>query len=581
MLISLEWIKDFLDIPPSYSAKDIAEKLSLVATEVEEVISSKEFLKKVVVGEVVEVEPHPNAEKLQLATVLWGEGREEKVVCGAENVRPGLKTPYAPLGTTLPGPLVLTAKKIRGVVSRGMLCSAKELGLGKEGEGIMELGEEGVVGKNLFQHLSLADDTVFDIDNKSITHRPDLWGHYAMAREIGAILQIPLKTPFGPVPFGQQAPPLKVRVDKESATIAYWGLSIDNVVNGPSPTWMQQRLERVGVRPNSLIVDISNFVMLELGIPNHIFDRQKIAGDAIWIRCLEEDTPFTTLDLVARTLKKGDTAVCDGEGNPLVIAGIMGGESSMVREETSNIFIEVAVWQSVAIRKTAGHLGLRTESSNRYEKGLDPKSALNSLHRLAQLVLQLCPQAQIVGEPVYGGEDLEQRSPTIIDLSLSHGEKLLGTSLDRTRVEDILHRLGFETSAKGEDILTVTVPSFRATGDIVEEVDLVEEIGRHIGYDKIIPASLKLETTPVKQSPLKELYQSTQSFLVYHSGCYELNCHPLIGEFLNKIYWPQENLVELANPASKEQQFMRPSLIPSLLQVAMENKKRFEPLSLF
>ena len=340
MLVSLNWIKEFVDIPPDCTGKDVADHLTLSVCEVEKVIETGGCLGDVQIVHVESTQPHPQADKLKLVTFNNGGSEPLQVVCGAENVRPGLKTVYAPCGTTLANGVKLEARKIRGVLSEGMLCSSRELGLGEDADGLLELPEDAHPGENFLQHLGQARDTLFDIDNKSLTHRPDLWGHFGMARELSAVFKMPLNKTFGAdgkeLSFSGSSP-LQVEVEKNSAGLVYWGLSMDDIEVGESPPWIRHRLTELGHRPVNSIVDISNYVMLETGIPNHIFDRDKIDGDVIRIKALKEGNSFVTLDGVERLLEVGDTVVCGGD-EPLVIAGIMGGEKSGVTEKTRRIF---------------------------------------------------------------------------------------------------------------------------------------------------------------------------------------------------------------------------------------------------
>ena len=584
MLISLNWIKDFVDIPSTLSGQELAEQLTLAVCEVEKVIASDRDVSRVRVVCVEKVDPHPQADKLHLVTFGDGEGESFQVVCGAANVRPGLKTFYAPCGTVLEGNIELEPKKIRGVMSKGMLCSAKELGLGQDESGLVELPQDAPVGKTFFEYTDQREDILFDIDNKSLTHRPDLWGHYGMARELAAILKVPLKIPLGAsgeVFSFEGDSPIQVKVEKDSAGLAYYGLSLDHVTVGESPSWMRQRLMALGHRPINSIVDISNYVMLETGIPNHIFDRDKIGGDSIWVRALKGDESFVTLDEVERKLEKGDTVVC-GEEEPLVIAGIMGGEKAGVTEGTERIFIEVANWKASAVRRTSTRLGLRTESSQRYEKSLDSQLCERVLYRIVQLILELNPRASIVGKVEKDGPELSPPKPLVIETGIHNMERILGIRLDPEQVTDVFKRLDFAVEKRAEGRWFLTVPTYRATKDIEQEADLVEEIGRHIRYDSITPVPPRLEVAPVGLSNEQVLARRLRSFLVDHCGCYEVMNYPLLGDkLLEKSHWPREKLLTLKRPLSRDHQYMRPSLIPTLLETAAHNAKHFSRFRFF
>ena len=584
MLISLNWLKDFIDIPPSCSGRDLAEQLTLSVCEVEKVIETGGRFGKVQVVRVENVEPHPQADKLHLVTFDNGGEKSLRVVCGAPNVRIGLKTVYAPCGTVLANGLKLVPKKIRGILSEGMLCSSNELGLGQDTQGLLELSDDALPGKSFLEHINQREDTLFDIDNKSLTHRPDLWGHYGIARELGVVLKTSLKKNFGAsveeFSFTENSP-IKVEMEADSAGLVYYGLSIDNIAVGESPVWMQQRLSALGHRSINSIVDISNYVMLETGIPNHIFDRDRIEGDAIRIKVLKEGQTFTTLDGIERTLERGDTVVCGGE-DALVIAGIMGGEKAGVAEQTGRIFIEVANWKAEAIRRTSTRLGLRTESSQRYEKSLDSCLCERVLYRIVELVLQLNPKAKIMGKVERDGKELSPPAPRVLSTSPVRMEQILGKKLDPDEIKDIFRRLEFVVEEREAGCWTVRVPSHRATKDIEEEIDLIEEIGRHICYDSITPHPPHLKVAPVRLSNAQVLSRRLGSFLVDHAGCYEVMNYPLLGDkLLKKSHWPGRELLTLSHPVSQEHRHMRPSLIPTLLETAAHNAKHFPQFRFF
>ena len=350
MLISMDWIQDFVSLPQAPPEK-MAERVTLATAEVESFLKINTHLRDIKIAQITAIHPHPQADRLNLVSFYEGSG-EKQVVCGAPNVKVGLKVPYAPVGVTLPGGLTLTPKKIRGQLSSGMLCSAAELELGPQESGLMELPQISPVGQSLLDFFQIKEDIILNIDNKSLTHRPDLWGHYGMARECAAIWKQKLSNPFAPPwPYSMEQhftkgpSPILPQLDLNSAGLSYWALSLEDIQVRTSPQWMQERLRACGMRPINSIVDISNYVMLELGIPNHIFDRDKIQGETLHIHRLGEKQTFTTLDQEKRVLEKGDTVISDAQG-PLVIAGIMGGLRSGVTEKTRHILIEVANWKS-------------------------------------------------------------------------------------------------------------------------------------------------------------------------------------------------------------------------------------------
>jgi phenylalanyl-tRNA synthetase beta chain len=587
MLISLNWIKDFVEIP-DMPPKELASKFTLATAEVEDVLVKGEALRAVKVVEIKSLKPHPDSDKLNLVTFDLGNGTTKEVVCGAPNVRPGLKVPFAPIGTTLPNGMTLEAKKIRGILSEGMLCSETELGLGEGKSGLMELSSDARPGTPIPDYLKMDSDIILDVDNKSLTHRPDLWGYLGLAREFAAAHNKPLKNKFSSdwekkveAHFTKEPSPVKVEVNSDSSCLAYYGLSIDGIKMRPTPDFIKNRLESVGLRSINLVVDISNYVMIELGIPNHIFDREKIHGGKVLIRRAGQEMKFKTLDDVDRDLIASDTIISDTE-RPLVLAGLMGGLESGVTDSTSKLFLEVANWEAPEVRKTSVRLGLRTDSSQRYEKTLDSNLCYRTLLRLVELIREHSPEAKIVGSPekFVKTEKLSQ----VTNLNITHKEitTALGYNVDENRIKSIFESLDFKVNLK-DGVFHVAVPTYRTTKDISCKADLIEEIGRMIGYDNIPAVSPMLPVRPVRLSPTKQFHRKIQDFLVQHARALEVMTYPLVGkDLLEKAMWPDlsEKLV-LVNALSVEQDRMRPSIIPSVIEKASQNQKNFDAFSFF
>lgn len=587
MLISLNWVNDFVKLP-KLDSDDLANSFTMTTAEVEEVHQTFSHLKTIKVAKITAVKKHPEADKLNLVTFDYGGKQTKEVVCGAPNVKEGLKIPYAELGTTLPNGMTLEPKKIRGILSEGMLCSETELGIGEGTSGLMELPVDATVGKSMLEFLSLNADTILDVDNKSLTHRPDLWGHYGIAREFSAAYDLDLSHPYNELwkkdlesKFSKESSPIKPKVDKDSSCFGYWGLSLDNVKVEESPTWMKTRLEACGLRSINNIVDISNYVMLELGSPLHIFDRGSIKDDTIHIHPLEDDTKFMTLDEVERDLIKGDTVISDSE-KPLVLAGIMGGLNSGVNDSTTKIFIEVANWKADNVRKTSTRLGLRSDSSSRFEKSLDTKACYRTLLRTLDLILEVCPKAKVVGRPEYDGDDLSQIKPLVIETSRESICKTLGHDVSSEKLLNIFKRLEFDVKAKGENY-SITLPSFRTTKDIEFEACIIEEVGRVIGYDNIIPISPQSDIETTRLSPAKMLARGIQNYMVNGARSLEIMTYPLIGKkLLDKAAWPVTNdELQLANALSVDSDRMRPSLVPHALNTVALNAKQFDRFNFF
>jgi phenylalanyl-tRNA synthetase beta chain len=578
MLISIDWIKDFVKLP-DLTPKEIGSKFTLATAEVEDVVAVGGVLEKIKVVEIVSFEKHPEADKLNLVTFKISETETRKVVCGASNVKVGLRVPYACVGLTLPNGMTLEPKKIRGVLSEGMLCSEEELGMASTIDGILELPLSTPVGISMLDYLKLPKDIVLDVDNKSLTHRPDLWGHFGIAREFSAIFNEKLLNRFDTnwetglkAKIGTSDSPLKVKIEGESSCLSYFGLSIDGIKVTESPDWMKRRLTTCGLRSINSVVDISNYVMLELGFPLHIFDREKISGSNVLIKALDAENKFVTLDEVERNLIAGDTVICDNNG-PLVLAGIMGGKASGVSDSTTKIFIEVANWKAALTRRTSTRLGLRTDSSQRYEKSLDSHQTLRTLLRTLELILELNPTAKVLGKIEYDGIDLSKPNILTINSSVNKICKVIGKELSFDSIKTIFNALDF----KVEGIVSnfkVTVPSVRSTKDIECEEDLIEEIGRIIGFDNIAPVSPLDGIAPVKLSNMQKIQRKVRDFFVLQSKSFEVMTYPLIGEALLKdSKWSLENNLTLYNSISTDRAIMRPSMIPSFLELTELNAK--------
>ncbi len=587
MLISLNWIKDFVAVP-DLSPKELGSMFTLTTAEIEDVIVKGEALRPILCVEIKSLRPHPDSEKLNLVTFDYGNGQLKEVVCGAPNVRPGLKVPYAPIGTTLPNGMTLEPKKIRGILSDGMLCSEAELGLGEGKSGLMELRPQVVPGTTFTSYLNLESDVILDVDNKSLTHRPDLWGHLGLAREFAAAHKKPLCNRYTKEwekriekNFSNDPSPIKVEVAEDSSCLAYYGLSMEIPMMGETPSKIRNRLESVGLRSINLIVDISNYVMIELGIPNHIFDRSKILSGKVSIRRTAQNLKFKTLDELERQLIPSDTLIFDSD-HPLVLAGLMGGLDSSVTVNTTKLFLEVANWEASEVRKTSVRLGLRTDSSQRYEKTLDSNLCYRTLLRLVEMISEYCPGAQVVGKPeVYVRSDKLSKPLT---LSVSHSQIIssLGMEISKEEVTAIFERLDFQVHLK-DGVFQVTIPSYRTTKDISVKADLIEEIGRMIGYDNITPVSPMLPVKPIRLSTTKLFHRKVQDFLVYHAKALQIMTYPLVGkDLLEKALWPQSNdHLVLVNALSVDQDRMRPSLIPSIIEAVAQNQKHYDEFTLF
>jgi phenylalanyl-tRNA synthetase beta chain len=565
MKVSLNWLKTF--VPIELAPDELAAALTMAGLEVEAVSDRFEYLKSVRVGRVAAVKDHPNADRLKVCDVDIGE-RMLTVVCGAPNVREGLLSPLALPGTPFPNKRILEKGLIRGVTSEGMLCSEAELELGIDTSGIMILDDKLIKGQALSAALNLSD-TMIEID--LTPNRPDCLSIIGTAREIAAIVKKELSCPDIALPVtGKEIHErTSVTVDAPDLCPRYAARIIENITVAPSPFWLQERLRSVGLRPINNIVDITNFVLMEYGQPLHAFDLDRLEEHRIVVRAAVEGEVFTTLDEKERTLLKDMLLICDGK-KPVAIAGVMGGLNSEIETDTRNVLLESAYFNPVSIRKTSKKLGLNTDASHRFERGIDPQGTLVALDRASRLI------AEIGGGRILDGvidkcENLPQ--PKTIALSTKQTNRLLGTDFSRTEIHDLLVSVGFEIEKNTVDVLSVTAPSFRV--DIKRPEDLMEEVARLSGYDHIpttyplIPAEARTPQTVIDHRRNTKTIMNGFGFdeAINYSFMDKMDCDRLL---LNPNDF-RRSLVEILNPLTEDQTVMRSSLLPGLLKSAHRN----------
>ncbi len=571
MLISYNWLKEFVKIPPEITPQKLGELLTMHTVEVEGIIKPADRFQRVVVGEILAIKPHPAADRLQLAEVQVAGGEKLEIVCGAPNIAVGQKVPVALAGATLPNGLKIEKTKIRGVVSQGMLCAEDELGLGDDHSGILILDANAKVGEPFAQYLGW-DDVVLEIDNKSLSNRPDLWGHLGLAREVAAILKSEFFS-LTPAKFQAGDKDIAIEVKNKELCPRYMAIELANIKIAPSPTWLQERLLALGMRPINNIVDITNYVMLETGQPLHAFDRQLV--DKIVVRSAKAQEKIITLDGKERQLEEGMLVIADSN-KPIAIAGVMGGENSEVRPQTQTIILEAANFDPVSLRRTAQKLGLRTESSSRFEKGLDPTLCELGLLRAVELIKRVCPQARVSSQV----QDITNYSisKTVIKLSPSFLENILGIKVDLEETKILLNLLGFKIKFAQE--WEVEVPSWRQR-DVQQKEDLAEEVARILGFNQI-PSSLpRLALVAPPPRPAYYLEKKLKYFFK-GIGLVEVYNYSFVAEdWLKKLEINTSSHLRLLNPLSKERTLLRQSLIPNLLENIKLNQSRFEAIRLF
>jgi len=575
--ISINWIRDFVPLP-TLNPQEISNRITLSTAEVEGVEEIGKQFAQVLTARVLEVKPHPNAEKLRLVRVHDGMG-EMEVVCGAPNVAVGQIVALAKAGAVLPTG-ELKAAVIRGVRSEGMILAEDELGVSSNHDGIMVFSSETAVGQTL-DKLFGAPDIVLEIDNKSLTHRPDLWGHVGFAREFAAITHRPhhFRTDTSQITPPAEPDPLVVENRTPELCPRYSALVVRNVRVLPSPLWLQQRLRAVGLRPINNLVDVTNYVMLEVGEPLHAFDRRQILGDKIVIRRAEPGEHFITLDEREHELISDDILIADGE-RAVALAGVMGGMNSAVADDTTCVVLEAANFHPAHIRRTAGRLNLRTDSSQRFEKSLDPANTIPALIRAFELLKLTCPEA----EPGSVLLDSWPNPPKPIDIVIDfeHIHSRLGERLPEERIIDILKSLQFGVRRLSDQGLEIRVPTWRATKDISMKADIVEEIGRIFGYDNITPrAPLVLSDPP----PIN--FQRRFEWKIRDLFCGQLHFDEVTNySFTSEAVMLRcgldpEPALRLKNPLSKEMDRMRTSLVPSVLTNIELNQKNLAQFRLF
>ena len=568
MKVSLNWIKDYVDIPMGIN--DLVGLLTMAGLEVEEAMAMGQGFEKVVVAELQSIRKHPNADKLSLVQAKTDQGKFS-IVCGAKNIRDGQKVPLALVGARLPNGVEIKKSKIRGEPSEGMLCSEIELGLGTEATGIMILPPDLPLGANLGEALGLKD-TVLDI---SITpNRPDCLCIIGVAREIAALTHQKVKYPRLTLSEGGEEIHQKTSVTVMDPDLCprYVARVIEGVKIGPSPFWMSNRLEKVGVRSISNVVDVTNYVMMEYGQPLHAFDFDFLEEGRIVVRRAMEGEQFVTLDGVKRTLDQEMLMICDGV-KPVAIAGVMGGLNSEIKEDTKGVLLESAYFNPAGNRRTAKQLGLETEAAYRFGRGIDYGGCLSAANRATQLIYELAG-----GKVLEGVVDVYPTpiQPKPIPLGVQKIHQVLGTEVPAPKVIAYLKGLELNVEEKEKDVLVVTPPSYR--GDLEREIDLIEEVARMDGYERIPVTLPKGPPSPEVRDRTLLLERKTSDLLIHH-GYHEVITY----SFTSPTSWdllglPSEDKrrthLRILNPLTEDFSVMRTSLIPGLLEVARYNLSR-------
>ena len=585
MKVSLNWIRDYVQLPADADLKKLAYDLTMSTVEVEDATDLGASFHDMVVGVINTIEQHPNADKLKVCKTDIG-GRVEDIVCGGSNLREGMKVAVALPGAMCKwhgeGDLVEIKKsKLRGVDSYGMICGAVEIGLAdlfptKEEAHILDLSDfDAPAGTPLADALDL-NDIILEIDNKSMTNRPDLWGHYGIAREIAALYDLPM-TQFPHFDRNvENTSGFHVTVEDAERCPRMTGTQIENVCVKPAPYWMQVRIWKTGMRPINALVDITNYVMLATGQPSHAYDSDHIAGHIIVRRAKAGET-LTLLNGKELPLSTDDLTIADDAGI-VGLAGVMGGAKDSILPDTSKVILEVANFDAKGIRRTALRYDNRTEASARYEKAIDPERCDQAFDLSMQLFSQLYPEMKVTGLVDEYPRHLKQAE---IDVALSWLERRLGKRLSPDEIKHKMELLGYSITFNGDN-MHVVVPTWRSTGDVSIQADIMEEVARMYGYENFEAEPITTTFDGAINQLDKDLERRIKEYLAIRCGMQEIFTYPWMEEsYVNAVLQSTEGILSLSTPPSPAERFVRSSLLPNLCKAVVKNERYFNEFSIF
>ena len=585
MKVSLNWIRDYVQLPADADLKKLAYDLTMSTVEVEDATDLGASFHDMVVGVINTIEQHPNADKLKVCKTDIG-GRVEDIVCGGSNLREGMKVAVALPGAMCKwhgeGDLVEIKKsKLRGVDSYGMICGAVEIGLAdlfptKEEAHILDLSDfDAPAGTPLADALDL-NDIILEIDNKSMTNRPDLWGHYGIAREIAALYDLPM-TQFPHFDRNvENTSGFHVTVEDAERCPRMTGTQIENVCVKPAPYWMQVRIWKTGMRPINALVDITNYVMLATGQPSHAYDSDHIAGHIIVRRAKAGET-LTLLNGKELPLSTDDLTIADDAGI-VGLAGVMGGAKDSILPTTSKVILEIANFQAAGIRRTALRYDNRTEASARYEKAIDPERCDQALDLSMQLFSDLYPEMKVTGLVDEYPRHLKQAE---IDVPLSWLERRLGKRLSPDEIKHKMELLGYGITFNGDN-MHVVVPTWRSTGDVSIQADIMEEVARMYGYENFEAEPITTTFDGAINQLDKDLERRIKEYLAIRCGMQEIFTYPWMEEsYVNAVLQSTEGILSLSTPPSPAERFVRSSLLPNLCKAVVKNERYFNEFSIF
>jgi len=576
MLISLNWIRDFVDVPADIDPHDLAERFTLITAEVESVERVQVDARGLIAARVLELNELTGTHNLRLATLDLGNNGTIETVSAAPALHVGSNVVYGPPGASIAAYGEVGTAKVAGKTSAGMILPGDSIGIPMAAQEAIFLSSEFDPGQELPPELF--EDWVIEVDNKSITHRPDLWGHYGIAREIAAVLGLELR-PYPVVPVEELTPAglpeVKILIADGQACPRYTGLVFEGVRTQPAPLWMQLHLGHIGMRPISGLVDLTNYIMADIGQPMHAFDAARV--DQIEVDWAADGERFKTLDGMERTLNP-DALMIKCQGHSVALAGVMGGLETEVTEDTVSLLLESANFEPATIRRAATRLGLRTDASARFEKALDPAHTVLAIQRFIHLARPMYPELKLTGRLSDGYPN--PLEPVTVSVNPKHVDRMIGRTVDVDEIKHVLEPLEFTVEVEGNH-LEIGVPSFRATTDISIEVDVIEEIARCIGYNTIAPTMPRVSVRRFEPSALRELEQRTLEFFTSEHGFCELHGYIWYdAAWLDQLGVDPGPCVELANPAAEGLEKLRHYLMPSLLAAVAKNRFHFPALSL-
>ena len=585
MKVSLNLLKKYVDLPKNITDEQVAYDMTLRTVEVDEVENLYNKFHDIVVGKILEVKKHPNADKLRICIVDLGEDKPRQIVCGGSNLYEGEMVVVSKPGAEViwhgeGEPVVVKETKLRGESSYGMICGAVEVYL----EDLFPIDDETIiidldgidckVGDNIADVLGL-NDTVLEIDNKSLSNRPDLWGHYGIARELSAIYDVPLKK-LDSYKI-DKVPKYDVEIKEEDKCRRFVAVEIEGVYNKQSPMWMQSALLKCGMRPINAIVDISNYVMIAVGQPNHAYDRTHVKGEKIIVRNAKAGEELLLLNGDSVELTSNDLVICDKE-SPLNLAGIIGGKRDSVLEDTTGIILEVANFNANTIRQTGKRFAEKTDASMRYEKGLDTQNVDNGVNLALELIHEIFPESKIVKYV-----DVYPKKTTNNKISVSEEflDRRLGKHIDESKIKQILGSLGYEVKFE-KGVYNVVVPTWRSTFDVNIKDDVMGDIARILSFDSFEAKPITMNVDHyIKQNDVL-LNRRIKEYLAFRCGFYEIYTYPWDDDkYISASKIDMSDAVRLATPPAPELSYLRVSLIPGMLEAIAKNLRYYNEFRLF